>query len=472
MFFFKKKDYNSDNRRRIIPPAENYTQQRSVYIGLDFGTTFTKASYEVSPSPAHTKYSVKFGNTGTPDDYYTPSILFYDKSSCELRLTDNNGEYIPIRYFKYSMISDALEISKELKDTDIVTSAPKEQLCCVFYLSYVITLIKNDVINRFGSDVINAETKWYINMGIPVEAQRNNTKVALYLDALNVACLLANNGYTNKKISIYTLDSFFATNKDSENRNNNVLPEIYAEVLLFQQHMNTPQGFYTVVDIGGGTADIATFLKTTQEHERAVDCLEQKVIPFGYNSLSDKISCQPSYRDSYAIRNYLARRDVMFNMGYDEFLNTLPEEIDIGSLLAARDECRGFFGKCVQSARRKMPDVLEKTVELGIPMYLFVMGGASNVQFYQTTISYMIDAQKNAGIPYIKKADITDYVSRSTNLDVRNDQRLLISQMLAQPYEMIPEIMHMPWDLNEKPSKLRVISDEEREARYKELYRD
>ena len=43
-----------------------------------------------------------------------------------------------------------------------------------------------------------------------------------------------------------------------------------------------------------------------------------------------------------------------------------------------------------------------------------------------------------------------DYVGRNTRLEIRNDQRLVISQMLAQPYEMIPEIDKMPWDLKEK----------------------
>lgn len=95
-------------------------------------------------------------------------------------------------------------------------------------------------------------------------------------------------------------------------------------------------------------------------------------------------------------------------------------------------------------------DVLQKTVAARLPMHVFVMGGARSVEFYRASIEYMKKAQENAGIPFFKDSDVFDYVGKNTRLEIRNDQRLVISQMLAQPFEMIPEITNMPWNLRDK----------------------
>ena len=82
-------------------------------------------------------------------------------------------------------------------------------------------------------------------------------------------------------------------------------------------------------------------------------------------------------------------------------------------------------------------------------MAYFVMGGARDVVFYRDSIDYMIKAQKNANIPDFKELDVLHYLHGNIKFEVANDQRLVISQMLAQPIEMIPEIENMPWDLKE-----------------------
>ena len=105
-----------------------------------------------------------------------------------------------------------------------------------------------------------------------------------------------------------------------------------------------------------------------------------------------------------------------------------------------------------------------------LPMHVFVMGGARSVEFYTSSIEYMKNVQKNAGIPFFKDADVYDYAGRNTRLEIRNDQRLVISQMLAQPFEMIPEINNMPWDFKEKDIASRGINWTDLQERQNELY--
>ena len=85
----------------------------------------------------------------------------------------------------------------------------------------------------------------------------------------------------------------------------------------------------------------------------------------------------------------------------------------------------------------------------------------SNQEEY-VTVQSLIDG--------IKDDDVFDYVGRNTRLEIRNDQRLVISQMLAQPYEMIPEIDKMPWDLKEHDVTSKGMTWDELQEKQNELY--
>ena len=412
---------NTSQHRVVAPRTQSFTsvapanriQKYSVYIGLDFGTTFTKAAYEIAPSNVHTKYSVKFGNSGTKEDYYLPSILYFDPASEKLKISDPSKKCEEIRYFKYSMISDALQKNEVLNHPAFITRSTKEQLCCVFYLSYVINFIRNAVHKNFERTMNQENTSWYINMGVPLAAHKNDKDAELYKKVLKVAYLFEQRYKGLTEIDIHELDEFYSLHSEEPNPNINILPEIYAEVLLYQQYLNTPAGFYTVVDIGGGTEDIATFLKMTDRFGEKVDCLAQKVIGYGYDSIAEKIVTSVSY-NSIEKAKALLKRKIDFNDGESLRLE-IPREVNYDSLLDARRECRTLFGSCVQRARRTNDDIMKQTVDERLPMYVFVMGGANSVEFYRSSIEYMKKAQGNAGIPFFKDSDVFDYVGRNSH---------------------------------------------------------
>ena len=88
---------------RVAPSVGKRIQKTSVYIGLDFGTTFTKAAYEIAPSNVHIKYSVRFGQCGNNEDYYLPSVLYFDPKAQKLKIFDLEEDCEEIRYFKYNI---------------------------------------------------------------------------------------------------------------------------------------------------------------------------------------------------------------------------------------------------------------------------------------------------------------------------------------------------------------------------------
>ena len=455
-------------QRNVEAASGRRTQKSSVYIGLDFGTTFTKAAYEIAPSNVHTKYSIKFGPGNASKDYYLPSVLYFDPSTRKLNIFNSTADLVEIRYFKYNMISDALQKNKAINDPQIVTRTPKEQLCCVFFLSYVIHTVREAVNKSFSNTVLNDNTSWYINMGVPLEAHKDDTRAFLYKKVLEIAYLFEQRYHGETEISIHELDDFFVEHIEESNPHMNILPEIYAEVLLYQQYLNTPAGFYTVVDIGGGTEDIATFLKTTDRFGEKVECLAQNVIGYGYDSISEKIVHSITKTSIQKAKSFMNKK-INFNNEAELRENT-PREVNFDALLDARKQCRTLFGTCVQRARKTREEILKQTVSAHLPMHVFIMGGARDVEFYRASIEHMKKAQMAAGIPFFKDADVFDYVGRNTRLEIRNDQRLIISQMLAQPYEMIPEIDKMPWDLKEQDVTSKGLSWFDLLERQNELY--
>ncbi|MHC1787217.1 MAG: hypothetical protein AB9880_09180 [Christensenellales bacterium] len=460
----------SSRTQRPVRAAEARRETTSsVYVGLDFGTTFTKAAYEIAPSNVHTKYSVCFENVGAPDRHYLPSVVYFDPQAEELSIRRDCDSCVEVRYFKYNMISDALKKNAVLNDPSVVTKNSKEQLCSIFFISYVIALVRAAVLENDHARNVNSDSKWFINMGVPLKAHKSEAEAAIYKRVLETAYRFEKefNGITC--VNIHELDDFYGKHKSDPVDTMNTLPEIYAEVLLYQQYLNTPAGFYTVIDIGGGTEDIATFLKTSNGYGETVDCLSHGVIGYGFEAISERIAANPDEVFVSKAKEFLSRTDVNFNAD-NELREKIPMGLWLGALIDSRLKCRTLVGACLQSARRKREDILEETVREGLPMFIFIMGGANSVQFYLASIEHMEKAQKNAGFPFFKYGDVIDYLKENVLLEVRNDQRLIISQMLAQPYEMIPEIDNMPWDIREKKKEKTAPTRWDLQALQDEMY--
>lgn len=98
-----------------------------------------------------------------------------------------------------------------------------------------------------------------------------------------------------------------------------------------------------------------------------------------------------------------------------------------------------------------------------------IMGGLKDNEKTERLLDFR-DKNINVLVSTEVGSDVFDYVGRNTRLEIRNDQRLVISQMLAQPYEMIPEIDKMPWELKEQDVTSKGISWVDLLQRQNELY--
>src|SRR5574344_535723 len=451
--------------------TETKKQIRNIYIGLDFGTTFTKASYEI-PSTEHMKYSVRFSNTGKQSDYFKSSVLFFNPKTLLLSFDKNTSSDIEVKYFKYSMISDSLPKFFESNSTSIKTENAKEELCSAFYLSCIISIIKDAVRNNsvLVSDL--SDINWYINMGVPVT--ENNDSDVIYKTVLNVAGAFAEKNPTAKSVNLLEFDKFFSEYKNTKNNNLNTLPELYAEILLYQQDNSIPAGFYSVIDVGGGTVDISTFLKTidTDCNGTEIECISQSVESLGFDSLSSTILRNKLTESKDDVKRFLAQTYIDYYMvdKPDDVRNVVPDNlIDYRIFYDCITRFRTAYGKCLFSAKERQPALMNQQVRAGQPMRYFLVGGAKKIPFYKLIIKRMITAHTKAGIPDAVEGNILRYLNNNVNLEVRNNSRLLISQMLAQPFEKIPALKNMPWNFGNQQIPVEKV---DLRAQYDDIQRE
>ena len=380
----------------------------ALYIGIDFGTSFSKVSFSI---PALTKEDVRiFSVEWSPSDYFRPTVVYVKNG--ELYFDKPIGEYDTVKHFKYSIIE------KTLQNYTLNTNNSFEQICCVFFLA---NLIKKTIetAKDVYKDTSNFEsTDIFVNMGVPLEnfysENNNDQKLGIYKTLLDCAVFLAGGSkinifLPNDSVSISSLDEMLTELRTKEpilNYRTGVFPELAAEILLYQQSNNIPEGIYGIIDIGGGTVDMATFQKYRSSFNKNFDlfCHAQEVIPLGVEVR--KLKNRDTEADLY-------------------FYKTT------------------FFGSILDT--RKHEDVSFKGMkDKNRSIDIFFLGGGNSDPWYFNNIHENLHQLKGIEMPKMNLSiDINDFIENDPTLLIKN-QRLIISQMLAHHPDDISPVKAFP----------------------------
>ncbi len=379
-----------------IPPFILQRRQRerpiitNIFIGIDFGTSFTKVSYSYAPTRTPQIESIKWET-----DFFKPTVLYIQNGS--LFFDKPTGESKEIKYFKYSIIDT------KLKNHTVNTLNHFEELCCVYFLSQIIKRSLKTIQAKLQIQNMN-EIKKSINMGVPLEnfyEEENMNNKGLYERILHNAILIADDCLNEiilpiNQVSISTLDSIYTEILKNEyilNWTANVYPELAAELLLYHQSKFVKNGVYSTIDVGGGTVDMAIFQKDTNSR---LYCLAQKILPYGIEILKEA-------PDSVSATKF-----------QNEFESMLKK---------SKNHCRDF---------KKLP--------------VFFLGGGANNPWYSNIIKNKVDlnVKFQPDIPALSfNINIEDFIKDEEML-IQKNQRLIISQMLARPKDDIGDVQGFP----------------------------
>ena len=128
-----------------------------IFLGIDFGTSFTKVSYSYAPTNNPEIQTIEWDYK----EFLKPSIVYLQNH--ELYFEKPEGNEKEIKYFKYSIIEESLR-EKNLENT----TNNFEKLCCVFFLANIIKNSLQHIKERLKI-TDEADLKIYVNMGVPLE---------------------------------------------------------------------------------------------------------------------------------------------------------------------------------------------------------------------------------------------------------------------------------------------------------------
>ena len=368
---------------------------QTVFLGVDFGTSFTKIAFQVLPSAVKDIISIPYE---TADNPFFPSVVYYNPITESLSW-NKEPDTIEVKYFKYALAFKELDIPAA-KQMQCDNSKKAAELCSIFYLACLFHTVRRTIepyVLHHGEPPTSL--RWAVNMGIPTKSIKNEI-VDIYKNVLQCAWALS----FDSSVDSYRMTVSDLCKKRSEllkshiGAHLNVVPELFAEVLLYHQNPNIPEGLYTVVDIGGGTMDISTFQKARREKKWTVFCMSESVAPLGVEIVNNQCHFEPMIRKTY--------------------------------------------GSCVWTARNKIQTALQN----GLPHKWFLLGGGRTVQIYRDSISTMAKAHSEMGISNQSEGDVENLIPKQwvhNPIGARPD-RLITSQMLAQPFGAIPSVEGNP----------------------------
>lgn len=381
-----------------------------IYLGIDFGTSFSKVSYSYAPSNNPQIQTLKWSDE-KDNEFFLPSVLYCADGRLYFEKPFDGGNFEEIKYFKYSVVDESLREHNHPE-----TKCSFEAMCCVYFLAHVIkrSLEKIKTELQIGS---LENIKVYVNMGVPLEnfyEEENARSKDLYTEILESAVTLAGGSKVKATLPencvlLENLDAVYselAQKKvifNDETWKVNVYPELAAELLLYHESPNTPDGIYAIVDIGGGTVDMALFQKETQMQTKNshMYCIKQKILPCGI-----------------------------------EILNLDDRKNDETIIKEFKESFSAMFYKLKDNAWVH----LDKKRKIDV----FFLGGGSENRWYRDNIATTEERIKSGGISGLNFQHLLEDFIKSDNFLIQKNQRLIISQMLARQPDDIKDVQGFP----------------------------
>lgn len=239
-----------------------------IIIGLDFGTSFTKAAVGMLDKIFPVSWE---GVSSCAPKYLLPSeYSSLEDGKCFIgqhsnaRLDQIHGD------LKLPFINNA--VSAEDMDR------------AVTFLGLVLRYVRAWVYERHGSKLGRSTIRWHLNLGAPSNGLENAGLVEQYKvlgatawqRSLSVDPLRLLFTGTNTWRAGEALDGLFPPY---------VCPEFVAQMAGYMKSPQRQRGLHALVDVGGGTLDVVTFIVHSVEEEDTFPFLIPEVKPLGTHGL-------------------------------------------------------------------------------------------------------------------------------------------------------------------------------------------
>lgn len=343
--------------------SQSIVKRSDIFIGLDFGTAFTKAAVQI----ADNIYPVDWrGISNHKEQFLLPTeYCELPNKECFLGQHPNASPQNFHTNLKQSFIN--LLVSND--------SLSKASIFVALVLQYIRAWVYQNHSGKLGSVSIG----WHLNIGIPSDFLDKDRHAQHYKKLIDIAWELSLSPQTEITYSsAFSLLSHQIKHKP-DLRSVGQVPELVAQLAGYSKSARRQKGLHTLIDIGGGTVDMVTFNIHQLDGDDVFPFFVAKVNPLGsYALLGNRFLSFKMQSSSIAssVQNLLA------DEAFSQLFNVSLREIQETDKRFFNSFQREFESVLSTTQRKRYPS----SPNWGTGIRTFISGGGAFIPGYEQSI--------------------------------------------------------------------------------------
>lgn len=239
-------------------------------IGLDFGTSTTKAIVRLPFEPGEPTFAIPMPLFCRSDNnpHLWQTVVWISQEGKFSAYPSSNLQP------KATIKQDLMNYARRIHAGGILpVSGIAIEEAATAYLAYVIKYIKGRMASDYPGVFLGRSAVWFLNVGMATAGYDNKDLLKLYRHVCSAALLLANSDdeiTTDSTRSYLDNPTVSACANDAQKAQElgiAVIPETAAEATGFTKSLTSTPGLYAMIDVGAMTLDACTFGLTRDEGE-------------------------------------------------------------------------------------------------------------------------------------------------------------------------------------------------------------
>ncbi len=427
--------------------AEEFTEESELVIGLDFGTSCTKAI--IRDNSLQLAYAVPFkGSEENHQPYLISTKLFVrHNGECSLKNGDN-------------VIDDAKIQLMDKPDAIVFTdSRTGEEITAlevsIAYIALILREIRYWFFESHRDKYKNKELLWELNIGLP---SRSYDDKVLHETFKLVALAGWNVSTQAGKISLDTVrqvlkesrhdlillaqkKDFLIEDGQIHPESVNAIPEVISEIVGYAKSPLRREGLHLLIDVGAGTVDTTTFILYTESGNDLFTLLTTEVKRYGAFMLHKHRLSKMKEILERKLGDLLHLVDGMTPLPKENKYMPSKEEMNFGSIDGEFiQHLRSIVNKVVATTKNER-DPRSNHWKEGLPVFL--CGGGSELEIYR-------DAIKDCSATLTKSLHIADFDFKNIpkpesleapDLSANNYHRVAVAYGLSYTFDDVGRVV-------------------------------
>lgn len=336
-----------------------------VFIGLDFGTAYTKAAVGLKDQIFVVDW---VGLSAGSDRYLLPSeYSILSDGSCQIGQSPGVSVDQFHHRLKHPLIDPAVS-SASLADAAV-------------FLAMVLRYIRAWVFIHHGEKLKGSSIRWMLNIGAPSNGLENERHLRAYQKMSYSAWSMSVSEFEPTAAqAIEEIRAWQPGDLPKDLIGLDVLPEFVAQIAGYVQSAQRQRGLHALIDVGGGTLDVVTFIVHERDEEDVFPFLVPEIRALGTQMLNqNRLIDAPEHEES-GLPDEL--QPVLNTSEYAKFTGLPEDHIELRDKIFWREvhaTVHRVFDKTKRNRYR-----LSEAWSKGLPVFL--TGGGGLVDGYQISV--------------------------------------------------------------------------------------